>query len=62
MTLEHVTISALELAHHSVVEVRRYHQPVLGGFRQLGALGCKTKSNYREGMEGWIIISYSSSR
>ena len=45
MTLEHVTISALELPHHSVVEVRRYHQPVLGGFRQLGALGCEGKKS-----------------
>ena len=43
MTLEHVTVSAFELAHHAVIEVRGYHQSVLGCLGQLSALGCKGK-------------------
>ncbi len=37
--LEHVSVPALELAHHAVVQARGHHHPVLGRLGKLGALG-----------------------
>ena len=39
VALEHITVVALEFTHHAVVEVRRHHQTVFGGFWQLRAFG-----------------------
>ena len=39
VALEHVTVMALEFAHHTVVEVRRHHQAIFRGFWQLRAFG-----------------------